>query len=63
MSGSIQQSGTVTPGHPAVWVASNIVADSGAANAGSLNAVGIYGNGGSPLVITNSPTAGITLNE
>ena len=50
----VQQSGTVTPGHVAAWINSGVVRDGGTATQGLLNSVGIYGNGGTPLCITNS---------
>ena len=55
---TIQQYGTVTPGHVPAWLQSGIVQDGGSATAGKVNSLGLYGLGGTPLCITNSATPG-----
>ena len=55
-SQSVQQSGTVTPGHVPSWAVSGVVQDAGTATQGKINSLGLYGLGGTPLCITNSPT-------
>jgi hypothetical protein len=52
---SIQQSGTVTPGHAAQWVTSGILKDAGPATAGNLTELGISKNGGLPFCISSDP--------
>ena len=55
---TVQQSGSVTPGHIASWATSGVIQDAGTATAGKINTFGLYGNGGTPLAITNSATQG-----
>lgn len=55
-TGVVQQAGTITWGHPAVWAADGVLIDGGASTAGQINSVGLYGLGGTPLAITNLPT-------
>lgn len=50
---SVQQSGTVTPGHLPVWATTGVVQDGGTSTAGKINSLGLYGNGGTPFCITN----------
>lgn len=54
---SVQQSGTVTPGHAAQWVTSGVLKDAGPATAGNLTELGITRNGGLPFCITTGPVA------
>lgn len=42
---SVQQSGTVTQGHPAAWVTNGVVRDGGTAASGNLTSVGITASG------------------
>jgi len=49
----ITQSGSVSPGHLAVWTTSGVVQDGGAGAATNITAVPIIGNGGTPLTISN----------
>lgn len=42
---SVQQSGTVTPGHAAQWVTNGVVKDGGTAANGSLTSLGVTNNG------------------
>jgi hypothetical protein len=51
---SVQQSGSVTPGHAAQWITSGVVKDAGPATAGNLTELGITRNGGLPLCISTS---------
>jgi hypothetical protein len=54
MSGSsIQQSGSVTPGHPAVWVQDGVCQDAGPATSGILGELGLQNNGGIAFGINN----------
>jgi hypothetical protein len=55
---SVQQSGSVTTGHLSSWATSGVLQDAGTATAGKVNSLGLYGNGGTPLCITRSATAG-----
>jgi len=55
---SIEQGGTITPGHLASWTVSGVLQDAGSSSAGVVSGVGIYGSGGTPLTITNSTTQG-----
>lgn len=58
----VQQSGTVTPGHPAAWVTSGVIGDGGASTNGYLTNWGIFANGGLPACITASTTPRQTFN-
>ena len=58
MSGTIQQTGSVTPGHLVSWTTSGVVQDAGPSTSGQVNSLGLYGLGGTPYLITNSPTPG-----
>ena len=51
---SVQQSGSVTPGHAAQWVTSGVVKDAGPATAGNLTELGITRNGGLPFCISTA---------
>lgn len=55
---SVQQSGSVTPGHAAQWVTSGVVKDAGPATAGNLTELGISRNGGLPFCISSDPNPG-----
>ena len=55
---SVQQSGTVTGGHPASWVSSGVIRDGGPATAGNLTNVGITANGGLPFCINTAVITG-----
>ena len=55
---TIQQTGVVSPGHAVSWVAPGIAQDAGSSVSGQINSLGLYGNGGLPFIITNSPTPG-----
>ena len=55
---TILQSGTVTPGHVATWTISGVLQDGGTAAAPYINALGVYGSGGTPFTITNSSYPG-----
>ena len=52
----IQQVGSVTPGHVVTWVAPGIVQDAGSSASSYISSLGVYGLGGLPFAITNSPT-------
>lgn len=54
---SIQQAGSVTPGHAPYWVGSGVQADSGPATAGKFTELGITRNGGLPFCITTGPAS------
>ena len=58
MSGSIQQSGTVIPGHAAVWYGNGAVIDGGAPGAGVLSGVGVTNNGSLALGINSGLITG-----
>ena len=51
---SVQQSGSVTPGHAPVWVTSGVVKAGGPATAGNIQELGITKNGGLPFCISTS---------
>lgn len=53
-SQSVQQSGPVTNGHAANWLANGIVQDAGTANVGNITELGITKNGGRPFCISNT---------
>jgi fibronectin-binding autotransporter adhesin len=55
---SVNQTGTVSPGHLTSWTANGVVQDAGSSVAPQVNTLGIYGQGGKPFSITNTPTAG-----
>ena len=54
----IRQSGTITRGRLASWVAPGVVGDAGSSASGNVNSLGIYGDGGTPLSVTNVGTPG-----
>jgi len=56
-AGTVQQSGNVTPGHPAMWTTSGVIQDGGSGTNGYLTSLGIFANGGLPECITSSTTA------
>ena len=49
----IIQSGTVTPGHPLVWITDGVAADGGTAAMGALSGIGITASG---LLLFNAPS-------
>lgn len=49
---SVQQSGTITPGHPARWISNGVVGDAGTAASGSLTGLGVTAQG--PGICQNS---------
>ena len=53
----VQQGGVITPGHAAAWAINDVIEDAGTATEPKLNSLGLYGNGGTPLGITNSAYA------
>lgn len=55
---SVLQTGDVTPGHLTSWTTSGVVQDAGTSVEGKVNNLGLYGAGGTPLAITNSPVPG-----
>jgi hypothetical protein len=55
---SVQQSGNVTRGHVAEWVASGIIQDGGTATSPNISSLGIYGYGGTPFCITDTTSPG-----
>jgi hypothetical protein len=55
VSTQIWQTSTVTAGHLAAWIAPGVLQDAGTATAGCINSLGLYGYGGLPFAITNSP--------
>ena len=50
----IQQAGTVTPGHVAVWAASGVLIDAGVGATPQCSGLGVFGLGGTPFAIVNS---------
>jgi hypothetical protein len=54
----IRQSGTITRGRLAAWVAPGVVGDAGSSASGNVSSLGIYGDGGTPLSVTNVGTPG-----
>jgi len=54
-SGNVQQSGTVTPGHPPSWVTNGVIGDGGAATSGNLSELGIAKLGGCAFGINGFP--------
>ena len=55
---SILQSGTVSPSHLAAWSTSGVIRDAGSSAAPGVNSLGIFGNGGTPLTISNVTLSG-----
>jgi len=55
---SVQQTGSVSPGHLVSWTASGVVQDAGSSASPYVNSLGLYGRGGKPLSITNTPVPG-----
>jgi len=55
---SIQQTGSVTPGHLMSWTTAGVAQDAGSSNSPNVNSLGLYGNGGTPFSITNRATPG-----
>ena len=53
---TVQQGGIVTPGHVSIWATDGVIQDGGTATEPAVNSLGLYGNGGTPLAITNSAT-------
>ncbi len=51
----VQQSGTVTPGHPVMWTTTGVVQDAGASSNGKLTGLGITSANLSSLCINNGP--------
>lgn len=51
---SVQQSGTVTPGHAPYWVTNGVVGDGGTSAAPNINTLGIRALGGTPFCILNN---------
>ena len=55
---SVQQTGTVTPGHPAMWAANGVVKDAGTAANGFLTSLGVQNNGGPGVCVNSGPITG-----
>jgi len=55
---TIQQSGTITNGHAAFWVAAGIIGDAGTSATGALNTLGIQSSSISSFGINNAAPAG-----
>lgn len=52
MAQSVQQSGSVTPGHAAVWLTNGVIQDAGTAASGKFTSLGTTGQG--PTICANS---------
>jgi len=55
---SVQQSGTVTPGHAAMWTANGVIKDAGTAANGFLTSLGVTNNGGPGVCVNSGPITG-----
>lgn len=55
---AIQQSGTITRNHLLTWAAPGVVQDAGSSATPGVNSLGIFGNGGTPLTLSNVTTPG-----
>ena len=55
---SVQQTGTVTPGHAAMWAANGVVKDAGTAANGFLTSLGVQNNGGPGICVNSGPITG-----
>jgi hypothetical protein len=51
----VQQSGTITPGHPVMWTTTGVVQDAGAPSNGKLTGLGITSSNLSSFCINNGP--------
>ena len=58
MSGAIQQSQPVTPGHAAAWEANGALKDAGSADGGAISEFGITNPGSLALAINSGPITG-----
>lgn len=56
---SVQQSGTVTRGHVAVWITNGVIGDGGSSSSSPITSLGATNNGGCGIGINSAlPTAG-----
>lgn len=55
---SVQQSGTVTRGHVAVWNTSGVIADGGSSASSPISSIGVTNNGGAGICVNSAlPTS------
>lgn len=54
----VQQSGTVTPGHPTMWTTNGVVQDAGTSSQGKLTTLGITSSNLQSNCINNGPATG-----
>lgn len=52
-SAQVQQTGAITPSHLACWAQNGVIQDCGGSPGAFATALGVYGNGGTPLTVTN----------
>src|SRR5580704_16130217 len=58
---SVQQSSTVTPGHPPVWITDGVIGDGGVPANGALTGIGVTAQG--PGICQNSGTTSQPYNQ
>lgn len=56
---SVEQSGPVTPFHPAAWFGNGVIADGGNSTAPFLDAVGLFDGANAPFSISSQPGPGV----
>ena len=55
---SVQQSGSVTAGHAAMWATNGVIKDAGTAANGLLTSLGVTNNGGPGICVNSGPITG-----
>lgn len=61
---TVQQTGSVTPGHLPCWVTSGVVQDCGSSTGSPrVGSLGIYGSGGTPFAITSTSSPGLPTGQ
>lgn len=60
---SVQQSGSVTPGHPAMWSGTGIIKDAGTAANGFLSTLGVTNNGGPGICVASAASTAAGRNQ
>ncbi len=60
---SVTQSGSVTPGHAAMWSGTGIIKDAGTASSGNLSTLGVTNNGGAAICVSSDVATAAGRNQ
>lgn len=60
---SVQQSGSVTPGHAAMWSTTGVIKDAGTATNGNLSTLGVTNNSGAAICVSSDVSTAAGRNQ